>query len=107
MRRSRFSEEQIITILQESVAGAKTSELIRRHGIRHGDGLSGNCETDFLGSGFGGSTARIRRMRATWRELVRATLIRAPRIRVAPGRCSAGSEYQNQVVVLQLRAPYP
>lgn len=33
MRRSRFSEEQIIAILQESAAGAKTSELIRRHGI--------------------------------------------------------------------------
>lgn len=33
MRRSRFSEEQIISILQESVAGAKTSELILRYGI--------------------------------------------------------------------------
>lgn len=33
MRRSRFTEEQIIGILQESAGGAKTGELIRRHGI--------------------------------------------------------------------------
>jgi putative transposase len=35
MRKSRFTEEQIIAILQESAGGAKTGELIRRHGISH------------------------------------------------------------------------
>jgi len=33
MRASRFSEAQIIGILREHEAGAKTSELCRRHGI--------------------------------------------------------------------------
>ena len=33
MTRKRHTEEQIIAILQEGAAGAKTGELIRRHGI--------------------------------------------------------------------------
>ncbi len=33
MRRSRFSEEQIIGILREHEAGVATPELCRRHGI--------------------------------------------------------------------------
>jgi len=33
MKRARFSEEQIIEVLKEAEAGAKVSELCRRHGI--------------------------------------------------------------------------
>ena len=33
MRRSRFSDEQIIAIVKEQEAGAKTADVCRRHGI--------------------------------------------------------------------------
>ena len=33
MKRSRFTDEQIIAILREQEAGAKTAEVCRRHGI--------------------------------------------------------------------------
>jgi putative transposase len=33
MKASRFSEEQIIGVLREHEAGAKTEEVCRRHGI--------------------------------------------------------------------------
>lgn len=33
MKRSRFSEEQIIAILKEQEAGLKTADLCRKHGF--------------------------------------------------------------------------
>ena len=33
MKRKRFGEEQIIAVLKEAEAGAKTKELCRKHGI--------------------------------------------------------------------------
>ena len=33
MARKRYTEEQIIAVLNEAEAGAKTSELCRKHGV--------------------------------------------------------------------------
>jgi hypothetical protein len=41
MKPSRFTEEQIISILREQNAGAKTAEVCRKHGISSATFYSG------------------------------------------------------------------
>ena len=54
MKRSRFTEEQIIAILKEQEAGAKTAEVCRRHGM-----------SDATFSRYGGlEVSQARRLRA-------------------------------------------
>lgn len=60
VRKSRFSEEQIIAILREQKAGSTTAEVCRKHGISRlrDDGLN---ETLFS------TLAEARSVLARWR----------------------------------------
>jgi putative transposase len=41
MKAKRFTEEQIIAVLKEAEAGAKTKELCRRHGVSEATFITG------------------------------------------------------------------
>ena len=57
MKAKRYTEEQIIAVLKESEAGAKTKDLCRRHGIseqnRDAVGEAGFCQIGAGGNDLG------------------------------------------------------
>lgn len=63
MKRSRFTESQIVSILKEVDAGAKINELCRKHGIS--DATYYNWKAKYGGM----STSDLRRLKETEAEL--------------------------------------
>jgi len=57
VKKKRFTEEQIIGVLKEGTAGAKVSELCRRHGIS--DATFYNWKAKYAGM----SVAELRRLK--------------------------------------------
>ena len=63
MKRSRFTETQIIAILKEADAGAKVKDICRRHGIS--DATYYNWKSKYGGM----SASDLKRMKEMEREL--------------------------------------
>jgi putative transposase len=63
MKRSRFSETQIVSILREADAGAKVKDLCRRHGIS--DATYYNWKSKYGGM----SASELKRLKETEAEL--------------------------------------
>ena len=49
MKRTRFSEEQIVTILKQSEAGLKTAEICRQNGISEATFYNWKAKYDGMG----------------------------------------------------------
>ncbi|GAB7555797.1 hypothetical protein NRB_53190 [Novosphingobium sp. 11B] len=70
MKRARFTEEQIIGVLKEQEAGAKTADLARRHGVSEATIYNWKAK-------YGGSTGRRHSgsiARRSWRSDAGATV---------------------------------
>ena len=65
MKRSRFSETQIVSILKEADAGAKVKNLCRRHGIS--DATYFNWKAKYGGM----SASELKRLKETEAELAK------------------------------------
>jgi len=71
MKTKRFSEEQIIGVLKEAEAGAKTKDLCRRHGIS--DATFYNWKVKFGGM----TVSEVRRLKELERENAKLKRLRA------------------------------
>ncbi len=76
MKRTRFSEEQIIGVLKEAEAGAKTADLARRHGVS--EATIYNWKSKYGGL----EVSEAKRLRALEDENAQAQAV--------AGRCDAG-----------------